>query len=553
MKRVIFILAAGLALLSHAETDGHPVEFASMRMAGQTAQKPLRAGAPNDAVLAVNGLILRNPYSELYNANLPFPQTFFSQPTLLSGMRNVGNQSLGTTAFEVSELAPLFQTSLGAGSYGTVSGQALVRIMATEQLGLGGFAEARHADKVDDAGNGQDDFTAGAQAQYISGSDQLDLLVGHTQKEFGARGYYGTPASVFAEERTRDSLALFSWTRGDTSDAYLRATASLRQFGSEYTLGSSFSSAVDARQGGFVLEGKTIEIQHLALKLRGNLQNEQVAAGFGDDDRTYGSVLVLPQATFERVRLTAGLNSAFYTDRSPDYLPQAGIEYFASANSTLFAAYTESTQLPAYRDLHYIDPYHISNPALGRQKIRKSEIGFRQYCSPTLDWRVALFYRRTDGASDWVKDSAADVQWRVADLDALDVAGVESTVNWYPSEGTRLRVHYQGATKDDYGFYAGLYELDYPEHLLNLDGQWKIYPEIQLFASQTLRYQAANRARSGTDFSAEASAGLHYLPHFARNLRLSLQVDNLWGSHFEPVPGQKASTRTVSTAITLAW
>ena len=68
-----------------------------------------------------------------------------------------------------------------------------------------------------------------------------------------------------------------------------------------------------------------------------------------------------------------------------------------------------------------------------------------------------------------------------------------------------------------------------------------------------MRYQTDNDARTSSDFGADASVGLHYLPRFANNARLSIRVDNLWDSDFQSIPGLKPPGRTVSTGITVNW
>ena len=78
-------------------------------------------------------------------------------------------------------------------------------------------------------------------------------------------------------------------------------------------------------------------------------------------------------------------------------------------------------------------------------------------------------------------------------------------------------------------------------------------PEFLLFAVQDLRYQTENSLRTSSDFGANASLGLHYVPRFAKNVRLSFRVDNLWGSNFQAIPGLKQRPTTVFTGITVAW
>ncbi|MDH3981647.1 MAG: TonB-dependent receptor, partial [Kiritimatiellaceae bacterium] len=249
-------------------------------------------------------------------------------------------------------------------------------------------------------------------------------------------------------------------------------------------------------------------------------------------------VLILPEARFERVAFKAGLNSVFQTSESTEFLPQAGIDWFTTDNSRIYASYSETVQQPDFQTLG-------NNPQLQMQKSQNTEVGFTQFLSASLDWRVAGFYRRLENASDWIGGNATD-------LGDLNIPGLDSAIGWYPSENLKLRAFYQWIDKDN-TIADGLYETDYPEHLLTFSGHWQFMPEFLIFAAQTLRYQTENAMRTSDDFGAEASLGLHYLPGYAKNVRLSFLVENLWGTNFQAIPGVKARPTTFSTRITVAW
>jgi outer membrane receptor protein involved in Fe transport len=286
-----------------------------------------------------------------------------------------------------------------------------------------------------------------------------------------------------------------------------------------------------------MVEGRTMEVQNIALNLRGDLENERVD-GTTSGDRTRGSVLVFPEARLEHFVLRAGLNSVFQTSESAEFLPLAGIDWLIADNSTLYAAYSETVQQPDFQTLE-------SNPLLNMQKSKNSELGFRQFASASLDWRVAAFFRRLENASDWIGGTATG-------LGTLEVAGLESELSFYPSENLELRAFYQWVHKDN-SRTDGLYELDYPEHLLAFSGHWNFAPRFQLFATQTLRYQTENDARTSGNFGAPATLGLHWFAPVAHRLRLSLVVDNLWNTRFQSIPGLKPPPTTVFSSIAVGW
>jgi outer membrane cobalamin receptor len=390
--------------------------------------------------------------------------------------------------------------------------------------------------------------------QFVENDWQVDVLSASQTKQYGAQGYYGIPANVYAEERTEDSLLFAGATKGELDGSFIRTGIGLREFDHEYRIpSSSFTSEVLSRYGSLMIEGRTIEIQNIALNLRGDLEQEYVSGDIGQHDRTHCSMLILPEARFARFAIKAGLNSVFQTDESAEWLPLAGIDFFASDNLTLYASYAETVQQPDYQSLYYTGPYRSGNAMLKQQEAQSCELGLHQFISARLDWRAAVFQRRQKHAMDWTKATGASTSWTATDLGTLDVLGADAALNFRAADDLILRFYYQWAEKDDYPFYAGLYELDYPEQLLGFSGRWQVSHAFLLFADQTLRYQTANNVRDGNDFGADASLGLHYAPRFAKNVRLSFLVENLWGSNFQAIPGLKPRPASFFTGIAVTW
>jgi outer membrane receptor protein involved in Fe transport len=282
-----------------------------------------------------------------------------------------------------------------------------------------------------------------------------------------------------------------------------------------------------------------MEVQHIALNLRGDVEYEQVDGTTGSLDRTRGSVLLLPEARFERFLLKAGLNSVVQTSESAEFLPAAGIDWYAADNTVLYAAYSETIRQPDYQTLE-------NNPLLQEQKSENSEVGIRRFFSEHLDGHAAIFHRRLNEASDWLGGTAA------ADLGTLNVTGLDSMIRYTPSTDLSLQLFYQWVHKDN-DRTDGFYELDYPEHLLDIAARWRFIDEAALEFVQTTRYQTENDLRTSNRFGADASLGLHYFPRFAENTQLTFRVDNLWGSNFQAIPGLKPRPVSFYSGITVAW
>lgn len=515
------------------------------------AQKDLsiRGSGYTGTGLSLNGIHLKVPYSAHFTAEWPMFGPLAPEAQMQSGLDNISGGLVGTAAYTTLPLQPRSNVSVGIG---TKERYRASTFGSTENIG--GYIDWEKARTIDYDANDLDRLTGGAFVQFIQNDWQFDILGASQTKQYGAQGYYGIPADVYAEERTEDMMLFAGAIKGELDGSFIRAGIGLREFDSEYEIpSSSYANDVLSRHGSAAIEGRTLEIQNIVLNWRGDLEHERVSGDIGKDNRTRGSMLILPEVRFERVTIKAGLNSVFQTEESAEWLPQAGIDFFATDNIRLFASYSENVRQPDYQSRYYNDPYRSGNSMLQQQKTENSEVGLHQFISARLDWRAAAFNRRQEHAVDWTKATSASTTWVATDLGTLDVQGVDAALNYKATDVLGLQFYYQWIRKDDFPVYAGLYELDYPEHLLGFSGHWQVSTEFLLYAVQVVRHQTENNVRTSNDLGTEASLGLHYDPRFAKNVRLSFLVENLWGSNFQAIPGLKPRPTSFSAGITVNW
>ena len=500
----------------------------------------IRGGSYTGSGVSLNGLRLKSGWSAHYNAELPILGNLLAVPTLGTGLENISGHLVGTAHFNTQPLSP---SSYYAAGMGTKEHYAATAYGSGENVG--GYLDGEKARRIDHTANDLERFTGGAFVQFMANDWQFDVLTASQSKEFGAQGYYGAPSTVYTEQQVDDQLIFAGATRGDLSDSYLRASALYRDLRDQYRVPNSFYRDIRAQNIGLALEGRTMEIQNIALNLRGDLEHEWVSGDIQKDDRTRGSVLIMPEARFERFTVKAGLNSVFQTSERADFLPLAGIDWFVSDNGRVYLSYTETEQQPDYQLLYAATPFMTGNAQLQQQQSKNTELGFKHFLSARCDWRLGTFFRTLENANDWVAGTATD-------LGRINVTGIDSAFHFYPTKNLHLKVYYQWIHKDN-DIQNGLYETDYPEHMLNLSAYWKFLNEFAVQFAQTTRWQADNAVRTSADFGAVASLGLHYEPRFAKNVRLSFLVDNLWGSNFQSVPGLKPRPTTLFTGIAVGW
>lgn len=518
----------------------------------------VRGSSFSGAGLALGGLTLRNPQTEHFNAELPLPAAMLSRPDILTGIENQGGHLTGTANFDLLPVSGKKQVETGFGSDHRDWQSVLVQQMLASNLGLGVFGGRESAEGVDYDDNDYDREYAGSHMQYKKDDAQIDALVAHQEKEFGARGYYGVSDALPANEKTKDTLGYLAARKGDLNADYVRGGISWHEFNDDYELPTiAYRNQHRSRISSAFADGRTLEVNGFALGWRADVDEERIASSsLGHFHRTRGGISLLPQWSGERLKVIAGMRSEFFTDESPYYLPQAGLDYLLTDNLTAFASYNETVRLPSYTELNYNSPFSLGNTGLQPQTEQQTEIGFKGIPSEFMDWKVAAFYRRSGNTVDWMQ-AGPGAPWSAADIGNLDIYGMDARLGWYPVETVEMKFAYTWIYKDreasDFGQYASRYALDFPEHLAQASLLWHPVKPVEIGTVQSLRWQTDNEVRENGQFGADSSFVVRFTPPKADYATLSFLLNNAWDDDFQYFPGQRSPERFAGLSLTLTW
>jgi len=577
------LLAAGILLADEPATNIPPVVVTAAAQTAQNAaiHEVLRAepgvvlnsqgGSQNDlsvrgssfsgAGLALGGMTLRNPQTEHFNAELPVPAAILSRPKVMTGLDNQGGHLTGTVGFDLLPIKGKKQVEAGFGSDHRDWQSLLVQQMLTDNLGIGVFGGRESAGAVDYKDNDYDREYTGGHMQYREDDTQVDTLVAHQQKEFGARGYYGVTDTIPANEKTEDTLAYLAARKGDLNADYLRGGVSWHEFHDDYELPTYlYRNQHRSQVSSAFFDGRTLEVNGWALGWRADADQERIdsdgSGGLGHHSRSHGGVSLLPQWQGDRLKATAGARSEFFTGEQPYYLPQAGAEYMLSDTLTTFASYTETVRQPSYTELNYNSPFSLGNTGLQPQTEKQTEVGFKGVPSEYTDWKVATFYRHSENTVDWMKTTSGS-RWNAVDIGDLDVYGTEARLGWYPVQTVEMQFAYtwiyKNKTAEDFDSYASRYALDYPEHLAQASLLWRPVKPVEIGTVQSLRWQTDNEVRRNGDFGADSSFVVRFTPPKADYATLSFLLNNAWNDDFQTFPGQRPPERFAGVSLTLTW
>ena len=528
----------------------------------------IRGSSFSGAGLTVGGITLRNPQTEHFHAELPFPSGILTAPRVLTGLRQTTSADghlVGTLSLDFLPISGNRRLGAGIGESGGQSqslswGQPLATNgNCGSRMAASVFGGRTIANAVDYADNDLDRWLAGVHVQAVSEKSQTDIAFGKQVKDFGARGYYGVTNALFAEEEISDMLVLAGSRWGEPGMSHVRLSAAWREITDDYRLfltpppiyaNHHRTRIISAFSDGRQLIGDGIE---LAWRVGGE-EERLTSTNLGDQKRKRGVLLLLPSFTIRHLRVTAGARAEAFTGDSPAILPQGGLDIDVTENSSLYCSYVETVRQPSFTELNYDSPGSLGNEGLERQTARNIEAGWRGRILDSMRCRLALFQRRSRNTVDWIRELPTSTRWVATDLGEVDTRGAELLAECSPGDSLVVTVAFTWLDKDcDSNYYAGRYVLDYANWFAKLSAAWQPCSACRIIGTQTLRRQEDNPVRTSDDFGTDGSVGLYFTAPFVDNMEAYVSIRNIWDDDFQSLAGQPTGGRRTSAGIVVEW
>ncbi len=531
---------------------------------GGQSDLSIRGGSFSGAGFSVQGLSLGNAQTEHFNAELPLTSALFSAPKVRTGF----DQALhtegyldGTISLSLRPIASGSKWSAGIGDYESgwahgYVGQRLMTSASRGSLGLAAFGGVDRFQHVNYADNNNRGALGGASLQWVRDEVQLDTVAGYQEKEFGARGYYGTNPDYPAEEKTRDFLLLGSVRRGD-EEHYADASAAYRDFHDDYQLDlpTVYRNEHRTRTTSAQAGGRWRASDALGAVGRISADQEELTSGsLGDHRRSHAALTLIPEGRVENWRFAAGVRQEWFERGKPATLPQAAIEWVPAEGQALELSVSRSVRQPSYTELNYESPSSLGQEGLDNQWADTLELNWKQIYDA---WSLELgpFARETRDTVDWVRPTPDSTRWMAENIGTVRALGVEGSLVWMALRDVTLRADGLLLNQwDDAEAYAGRYALDYARVATRVNVAWQVTRNFHCAFDQGYRRQAENPLRNHGDeqWLAAIRFGLR-LPWWLA-AQLDLAAENLWDDDFEEFPGQATATgRRVYASLTVAF
>lgn len=438
-----------IQVISRAEIEAAPVQSVAQLLQfvagvdvrqrgvhGVQADVSIRGGTFDQTLVLINGIKMNDPQTGHHSMNLPVDLENIERIEILKGpAARVFGQNAFAGAINIITRTPdeayaRFQLQGGSNQMG--GGRFSVSLPKSnfkQYFSVGKDFSQGYRPNTDYDIN---QFFYQASFKYIS--SELHLIAGYTEREFGANGFYASPAATDQYEEVQTSIVALElrhkkrgfqikprvyWRRNQDEYIFVRSNPSIyRNLHIGNTAGFEVNSSYKSSLG---QTGFGIDLQQVGL--RSNI--------LGNHERQVATAFLEHRFSFLRGRLdlTPGVLFNYFNDFGANLLPGIDAGLRISDAFSVYANTGYTYRVPTFTDLFYEDPNNLGNPDLTAESALSYEFGVR-YQYRGLRLQSSFFQRDGRDLIDWRRESV-EVPWQPLNVGFLSIRGAEFHANWY--------------------------------------------------------------------------------------------------------------------------
>ena len=428
--------------LNDVVRDDPTVDVEQRGGGGVQADLSIRGSSYEQTLVLLNGFRINDAETSHFNLDLPVPMEMIGSVNVLHGAGSTlyGSDAVsGVVDFVTAEPAagPMLRVRQEGGSYGEVDDAAVASWGGkkfSEVLGGGrDFSDGFIADRDYRSEEGSSEMRFGS----VLG--RSDVLLGGSDRRFGAAGFYGHYDSWertkgwFAgidqqiDEKTQVALAFRRH-----SDIFLLERGQPQGYKNQH-LDTSWQGAVrrtDALpwRGAEVFYGVEENADQIESTNLGR-HGRNRGAGYADFElrgKAWGTI-------------SAGMREEVFGGGLWESTPSVAGSVWVGKRVKLRASVERGFRLPTYTDLYYSDPTTLGNANLRPESAWNFDGGTDWCVNPRLTLTLTSFHSSQMDAIDYVRASAAD-RWQAENLNGVRFSGIEAGADWRPKSGQDLRL-----------------------------------------------------------------------------------------------------------------
>ncbi|HSG60310.1 MAG TPA: TonB-dependent receptor [Pseudomonadales bacterium] len=557
--------ATSLSSIATALSYDPQVELYSRGLAEGQSDITVRGSMFESTSVKIGAVVLMDPQTGHYTANLPISPAFLNFNGVLTGAQNAiegFNATVATLHYDLDIRPSTKRINLSAGSDAFKAASMIYTASLSPSVTIGTAIERSEGDGTVRFGDHAfQRLNLAIQHNTATTTSQLVLASQHTF--FGWPGAYTGFASLPETDHTDTDLLLINHSQqnadGDISIAgYYRRVVDNYDFDRRsYETGTAGAFEHETASWGFAVEGNRKHL-HYRAQLTGDalIASTDLTHGFFNTRQYLSSSI----GYRDRQRLTdgtlitdIGLTADISNRDSNRIQPYAYAEWQTQHQWATFIDYARTSQLPGYTALNSnATGLFGGNPLLSRESAEQLEIGMRRIFSHG-EIEASVFWRDEQDVVDWTFSSQSPFARQANPMDnqvtGLHIHANTQGPNYWLSTGlTWLSkdFNYQADNVD-----ASYYALNYANIRATLSVIYTLSHSLSLHVDSEYRQQAVNRLRTS---SAEAFFGrIATVWNASAHHQFSITVDNISDDDFQMYPGTPGIGRSASLAYEFIW
>jgi vitamin B12 transporter len=402
---------------------------------GTQADLYIRGGSFDQTLLLVDGIKVDDAQTGHHTMNLALPIEVIKRIEIIKGpaARIFGQNAFNGAINIITKDVPDTDVSLSVqgGSYNQFNAAV------TAGISLDDSSHIIHYSKNTSEGyrynTDYDNQNFVLKSTFNKKNLPIAMLISLSDRNFGANGFYASPAAINQYEETKTSLVGFStaikkgnftwkprvyWRRNEDEYIFVRNNPSIyRNLHISNKIAAELNGSYTSNIG---VTGFGVETAKVYLS----------SNNLGDNNRFVSTLFLEHRIELfdDKMDITPGVAVTYFSDFKFFAFPGIDIGYQLHANLRVYGNLGYTYRVPTFTDLNYKSPTTIGNPDLEPEKAFSQEIGLK-WNTARFNAAIAVFNRDSNRLIDYVKMQNTD-PWQPQNIQDVTTKGFETQLDY---------------------------------------------------------------------------------------------------------------------------
>ncbi len=527
------------------------------RVPGTEADISIRGSTFEETLILVNGLRMNDVQTGHNNLDLTFPFESVQRIEVLKGAGSTlyGSDAMGGAVNFITAVPETSEIRLGAGigNWGTNQQNGaltLARKQFSEQLT---FVRELSTGFIPDRNYRNSAIASESRINTPLGAS--DVLLGISDRPYGAAGFYGVPATIPSWERDKGWLAAWTQPIGTQTSAdfgYRRHTDEYI-----YTLAdpaayenNHVATYYQAALRRFEKIGQNMRVYYGVDGLREHIDSNNLGTHTRDQGGVYAS---FDARALKRFSFNVGVREELYTGGNEVFSPSVSGAYWVASRVKLRASASHAFRLADFTELYYSAPGTQGNPNLKPETSWSYEGGVQFALGHGATADAGVFNHHDHDVIDYALSASAPAGTPAVaeNLQNLNFTGAELSLRWQLPRRQRIELSYTGIHSSEAPLPGVIYRyvFSYPVN----EGVATWWSRLPGGADSRFRVAAVERYQTAT-----FSQGAYPLVEWTvgrqfQYLKPYLQLTNLTNAKYQEIAGVAMPGRGWIAGLEARW